>query len=154
MPVELETIVDNTAEDIGLRASVAVNLRARIHAAGVQAVREVFEQQILPAAQAGSPVGGHLDPHPGKNRDSIAVSFRDHVETGWISAWISTHSGYGWLIEHGTSHNRELTRKALSKRHGKVAANDRTPAVPYIYPAMTQFVGGIAERQREILEGS
>ncbi len=152
MPVELETIVDDTAEDVGLRAAVATRLREQIHAAGVQAVREVFEQQILPAAQAGSPVGGHLDPHPGKNRASIAVSFRDNPETGWISAWISTHSGYGWLIEHGTSHNRTLTRIAIKKRRGKVAASDRTPAVPYIYPAMTQFVANIAEEQRLILE--
>src|ERR1039458_452200 len=150
---ELQTIVDDTTEDIGIRAAVAQNLRADIHAAGVQAVQEVFEQQILPAAKAGSPVGGALDPHPGKNRDSIAVSFRDNPETGWISGWIHTHSGYGWLIEHGTSHNRALTRTAKRLRRQKVV-NDRTPAQPYIFPAMTQFVGNIAERQREILEST
>jgi hypothetical protein len=98
------------------------------------------------------PSCGHLDPHPGKNRDSIQVSFRDHPETGWISAWLYTESGYGWLIEHGTSHNRQLTKTAISKRHGKVAANDRTPARPYLLPAVMQFVAQIAERQREILE--
>ena len=151
--MQLETIVDNSADDIGFSASVAVNLREKIHAAGVQATREVFEQQILPEAKALSPVGGHLDPHPGKNRDSIAVTFRDRVETGWISAWISTHSGYGWLIEHGTSHNRRLTRMNIKARHGRVVVNDRTPAKPYIYPTMMQYVEGIVERQRQILEG-
>ena len=154
MPSELQTIVDDTAEDIGIRCAVARNLRAEIHAAGVQATREVFEQKILPAAKAGSPVGGHLDPHPGKNRDSIAVSFRDKPETGWISAWLYTQSGYGWLIEHGTSHNRALTRMKISRRHGRVPVNDRTPSRPYLYPAVMQFAASIAERAREILEGS
>ena len=88
----------------------------------------------------------------GKNRDSIQVSFRDNPETGWISAWLYTESGYGWLIEHGTSHNRQLTKTAVSKRKGKVAADDRTPAHPYLVPAVLQFVAQIAERQREILE--
>jgi hypothetical protein len=136
-----------------LCASVAVNLREQIHAAAVQATQEVFGEQIEPAAKEGSPVGGHLDPHPGKNRDSIEVSFHDKPETGWISAWISTHSGYGWLIEHGTSHDRRLTRIAIRERRRKVV-NDRTPARPYIYPAMVQFVGTIAERAREILEST
>ena len=153
MPLELETIVDTTGDGIGLKASVARNLREQIHAAGVQATREVFEQQILPAAKAGSPVGGHLDPHPGKNRDSIAVSFRDHPETGWISAWLYTQSGYGWLIEHGTSYNRELTRQPKRRRQ-RAVENDRTAARPYLYPAVMQFVAGIAERAREILEGN
>jgi hypothetical protein len=151
MPLALEPIVDTTGDGIGLKASVAHNLREQIHAAGVQATQEVFERQILPAAQAGSPVGGHLDPHPGKNRDSLAVSFHDHVETGWISAWLSTHSGYGWLIEHGTSHDRRLTQTAKRLRRQKVV-NDRTPERPYIFPAMTQFVSNIAERARTILE--
>jgi hypothetical protein len=152
MPVELETVVDDTAEDIGLKASVAVNLRELVHAAGVQAMQEVFTEQILPAARAGSPVGGHLDPHPGKNRDSLEVTFRDKPDTGWISAWLSTHSGYGWLIEHGTSHNRRLTRMAKRLRHGRQVVEDRTPARPYIYPAMMEHVATIADRQREILE--
>lgn len=153
MPLILEPIVDTTGDDVGLKASIALNLREQIHAAGVLATQEVFEQQILPAAKAGSPVGGHLDPHPGKNRDSIEVSFHDNPETGWISAWLSTHSGYGWLIEHGTSHNRRLTQLAKRRRRHPVV-NDRTRAQPYIYPAMTQFVGTIAERQREILEST
>lgn len=153
MPIALEPIVDTTGDDIGLKASVALNLRAQIHAAGVLATQEVFEQQILPEARAGSPVGGHLDPHPGKNRASISVSFRDNPETGWISAWISTHSGYGWLIEHGTSHNRRLTQLARRKRNRPVV-NDRTPARPYIFPAMMQFVRNIAEEARLILEST
>jgi hypothetical protein len=151
MPVELATIVDTTEDDIGLKVSVATNLRAQIHAAGVQATQEVFEQQILPDAKANSPVGGKGDPHPGKNRDSIQVSFRDRIETGWISAWIYTESGYGWLIEHGTSHNRALTQTPIRKRKEQPVA-DRTSAQPYIYPAMLRFVQNIAERAREILE--
>jgi len=152
MPSVLEPIVDTTADDIGFSASFATNLRAEIHNAGVQATQEIFSGPILSQAKALSPVGGHLDPHPGKNRDSIQVSFRDNPETGWISAWLYTESGYGWLIEHGTSHNRQLTRTATSKRHGKVAAIDRTPAQPYLLPAVLQFAAQIAERQREILE--
>jgi hypothetical protein len=152
MPTELQPIVDTTADDIGFSASFATDLRAEIHNAGVQATKEIFTEQILPQARALSPVGGHLDPHPGKNRDSIQVSFRDNPETGWISAWLYTESGYGWLIEHGTSHNRQLTKTAVSKRHGKVAASDRTRPQPYLLPAVLQFVAQIAERQREILE--
>lgn len=143
--MELETIVDTSDEDIGLKASVATSLREQIHAAGVKATQEIFEQQILPAAKQGSPV------LTGKNRDSIAVSFRDRLETGWISAWIFTQSGYGWLIEHGTSRNRALTRTAKRKR-SRAVVNDRTPARPYIFPAILRFVGSIPERAREILE--
>src|SRR5438552_1463933 len=108
--MELETLVDTSEEDVGFKASIVTNLREQIHAAGVQATKEIFEGQILPEAKALSPVGGAGDPHPGKNRDSLIVSFRDDPQQGWISAWLSTHSGYGWLIEHGTSHNRELTK--------------------------------------------
>jgi hypothetical protein len=151
--VELETIVDTSEEDVGFKASVATNLKELVHAAGVQATQEVFTEQILPQAKADSPVGvGPDDPHPGKNRDSIKVSFRDNPETGWISAWIFTESGYGWLLEHGTSHNRELTRKEIKRRHGKVPKDDRTAARPYIFPAILQFVANIADRARELLE--
>lgn len=153
MPTELERIVDTTADDIGFSASFAKTLRADLHAAGVQAVREIFTEKILPMAKALSPVGTPPDDtHPGKNRDSIQVSFRDNPETGWISAWLYTESGYGWLIEHGTSHNRALTKTPKRKRHGKEAADDRTPAHPYLLPAVMQFVTQIAERQHEILE--
>ena len=153
MPAELQPLVaDSTNDDIGFSASFAKGLAQEIHAAGVQATKEIFTENILPQAKALSPVGGHLDPHPGQNRDSLDVSFRDNPETGWISAWLFTQSGYGWLIEHGTSHNRALTKTAISKRHGKVAAADRTPARPYLVPAVLQFVAQIAERQREILE--
>ena len=124
MPIALETVVDTASEDIGLKASVAKNLREQIHAAGVQATQEIFETQILPEAKALSPVV------TGKNRDSINVSFRDRMETGWISAWLFTESGYGWFPEHGTRRSR---------------------AHPYIYPAM-RFCVNIAERAREILE--
>lgn len=145
MSAVLEQVVDNSADDIGLSASVATNLREQIHAAGVQATREIFTDKILPAARDGSPV------LTGKNRDSIAVSFHDHPDTGWISAWLYTQSGYGWLIEHGTSHNRALTKIARSRRKGKVAKDDRTAAHPYLLPAM-RFCEEIADRQREILE--
>lgn len=154
MPLELETVVDTTADDIGLRATVATSLREQIHAAGVQATQEIFEEQILPAAKEGSPVGVPPDDkHPGKNRDSIAVSFRDRLETGWISAWLFTQSGYGWLLERGTSRNRELTKTPKRRRRGKEAKDDRTPARPYLLPAM-RFCADIAERARQILEGS
>src|SRR5579872_232132 len=149
--MELETIVDSSSEDIGLKCSVARNLRAQIHAAGVQATQEIFTEQIVPEAKALCPVGGKDDPHPGKNRDSIDVSFHDHPDTGYISAWMFTQSGYGWLIEHGTSHNRALTKTAKRLRKGKIAKDDRTPARPYLYPAM-RFCSLIAERAREILE--
>jgi hypothetical protein len=149
--MELETIVDTTGEDVGFRASVAVNFRQQIHAAGVLATREVFTEQIVPEAKALCPVGGKHDPHPGKNRDSITVSFHDHEDTGYISAWIYTESGYGWLIEHGTSHNRALTKTPKNRRKGKEARDDRTPAQPYIYPAM-RLCSLIPERAREILE--
>jgi hypothetical protein len=142
--MELETIVDTSGDDIGFKASMVMNLKEKIHAAGVQATQEIFEEQILPEARALSPV------LTGKNRDSIALSFRDRLETGWISAWISTHSGYGWLIEHGTTHNRKLT-KTLKRKRKETAKDDRTPAKPYIYPAM-RFCANIAERAREILE--
>jgi hypothetical protein len=144
MPVDLETVVDTTGDSVGIKASVAKNLKEQIHAAGVQATKEIFEEQILPEAKSLSPV------LTGKNRDSIQVSFRDRLETGWISAWIFTQSGYGWLLEHGTSHNRALT-KTPKRRRTQAVKNDRTPARPYIYPAM-RFCALIAERAREILE--
>ena len=149
--MELETIVDTTSEDVGFKASGVSNLREKIHAAGVQATQEIFTEDVLPDAKANCPVGGDEDPHPGFNRDSLAVTFRDDPEAGWISAWIMTHSGYGWLIEHGTSHNRKLTKTAKKKRRESVV-NDRTPARPYIYPAMIRFCSRIADRAREILE--
>lgn len=150
--MELETIVDTTGDDIGFKAAIVPNLREQVHAAGVQATQEIFTEHILPEAKALCPVGGDKDPHPGKNRDSLAVTFRDDPEQGWISAWLSSHSGYGWLIEHGTSHNRELTKVPKRQRKGKTAEDDRTPARPYIYPAIMQFVANIADRAREILE--
>lgn len=157
MPVELTKVVDHDADDIGVSASVATNLHEQIHAAGVQATREIFTENILPEAKALCPVGtvdaqGRKDPHPGQNRDSLKVSFRDRIQTGWISAWLFSESGHGWLIEHGTSHNRALTKLQKSRRHGKTAAADRTPAKPYIYPAIRLYVAKIAERAREILE--
>lgn len=142
----LREIVNTTSSDIGFKAAVVTGFREKFHEAAVQATQEVFEQNILPAAKSGSPV------HSGKNRDSIAVSFRDKLETMWVSAWIFTQSGYGWLIERGTSHNRQLTKTRMKARKGKVAANDRTPAQPYIYPAITRFVKLIPERARQILE--
>lgn len=151
--MDLETVVDTTSEDVGMKMSVATDLRERLHAAGVQAVREIFEEDILPTAKALCPVGTPpRDPHPGKNRESLHVTFRDNLETGFVSAWVQTASGYGWLIEHGTSHNRPLTKTKISRRHGAVALSDRTPAQPYIMPAMQEFVATIPERQREILE--
>lgn len=150
--MDLQTVVDDSSNDIGIKASVASSLREAIHAAGVQATQEVFTEQILPASKAMCPVGVPPDdPHPGKNRDSIKVSFRDKIETGWISARLFTESGYGWLVEHGTSRNRNLTKIAKKRRHGKVAS-DRTPAKPYLMPAILQFAPSIADRQREILE--
>lgn len=143
-----KTIVDTTSDDIGFKASVVEGFGQKFHEAGVQATREVFERQILPAAKAGSPVD------TGTNRDSIGVSFRDHIETFWVSAWIFTQSGYGWLIEHGTSHNRALTKTNIKKRKGQVPVNDRTPPQPYIVPAMARFVASIAERAKAILEES
>jgi hypothetical protein len=144
MPVELETVVDTTGDTVGIKCSVAKDLKEQIHAAGVQATKEIFEEQILPEARSLSPV------LTGKNRDSISVSFRDRLETGWISAWLFTQSGYGWLLEHGTSHNRALT-KTPKRRRTQVAKDDRTAARPYIYPAM-RLCSLIAERAREILE--
>lgn len=144
MPIDLEAVVDTSGQDVGIKCSVAKNLKEQIHAAGVQATQEIFENQILPEAKSLSPV------LTGKNRDSIAVSFRDRLETGWISAWLFTQSGYGWLLEHGTSHNRALTRSP-KRRRTQVPKDDRTPARPYIYPAM-RFCSLIAERAREILE--
>jgi len=140
----LKAIVDTTSDDIGFKASVATGFAEKFYEAAVQATHEVFEQNILPAAKAGSPV------HSGKNRDSIAVSFRQRLETFWVSAWLFTQSGYGWLIEHGTSHDRKLTRMKVKQRKGKVPVNDRTRAQPYIYPAIQKFVGRIPERARDI----
>jgi len=151
--MELTTVVDTTKEDVGIKASVATNLKDLMHAAAVQATQEVFVEQILPDAKAGSPVGvGPDDPHPGRNRESIDVSFKDNSETGWVSAWLFTESGYGWLLEHGTSHNRELTKTPKKRRRGKVPENDRTLAQPYLFPAILRYVAGIADRAREILE--
>jgi hypothetical protein len=151
--MELQTVVDTSSEGIGIKASSAQNIRALIHAAGVQATQEIFNERILPEAKSLCPVGTPPDdPHPGKNRDSIKLSFRDKEETGWVSAWIYTESGYGWLVEHGTSHNRALTRTATDRRHGRKATQDRTPAQPYIMPAMINHCAEIAERQKEILE--
>jgi hypothetical protein len=143
----LETIVDTSDSDVGLKCSVAKGLREKMHAAAVQATQEVFSEEILPAAKEGSPV------LTGKNRDSIAVSFRDRLETGWVSAWLFTQSGYGWLIEHGTSSRlqRGFTRTRKSKRIFSPSL-DRTPAKPYLYPAVMRFVNRIPERMKEILE--
>jgi hypothetical protein len=142
-----KTIVDTTSQEIGFKATVVTGFGTKFHEAAVQATKEVFEREILPAAKSGSPVA------TGKNRDSIEVSFRDRLETFWVSAWLFTQSGYGWLIEHGTSHDRPLT-KTNKKRRRKSVVNDRTPPRPYIYPAIVRFVGRIPERARELLEKS
>lgn len=146
----LSTLVDTTSQDIGFKAQAALDLRKRIHEAGVQATKEVFEGQILPTAQAMSPV------RTGRNRDSIRVSFRDKPETGYISAWIFTTSGYGWLIEHGTSSKkfRTLSQTRKKRRRGVEPPLDRTPPRPFLYPAVMKYVRTIAERARQILESS
>ena len=154
MAVELEKVVDSGTDDIGITASVATNFRQEIHKAAVQATQEVFSQLMLPEAKATCPVGTVHDPHPGQNRDSLKVSFKDNLESSWVSAWLFSESGYGWLIEHGTSHNRALTRLRKRQRHGETANADRTPARPYIYPAILNHIGRIPERAREILEQS
>src|SRR5947209_1876553 len=96
----LETVVDQQNQDVGLEASVYIDFREHFHNAAVEAMVQVFETKILPEARANSPF------KTGHNRESIALSFRDRIETGWLSAWIFTQSGYGWLIEHGTKHLR------------------------------------------------
>lgn len=126
--------------------SVIPGLREKFHEAAVQATEEVFENQIKPAAKADCPV------RTGKNRESIDVSFRDRLDVSWVSAWLYTASGYGWLIERGTSKDRALTRMNMKRRNGRVAKDDRTPARPYIYPAISRFVGQIPQRAREIFE--
>lgn len=138
-------LVDTTSDEVGFKATMVTGLREKFHEAAVEATKEVFEQQCLPAAKSGSPVA------TGTNRDSIGVSFRDRLSTGWVSAWLYTSSGYGWLLERGTSFNRELTKKPMERRYGKVAVKDRTPARPYIYPAM-RFVAQIPARAKEIFE--
>lgn len=152
MSTDLQPLVDTTADDVGFSAKMTPNLRGVIHNAGVQAVVEVFTNDVLPAAQAMSPVGTPPDDkHPGLNRDSLAVSFRDSEEEGWISAHLYTQSGYGWLLEHGTSHNRALTRLAKRQRHGAVPVQDRTPPRPYLMPAVLAFCQKIIERQAALL---
>lgn len=144
----MQAIADVDTQEVGFRAAVKTDLREQMHNAVLQATEEVFQNDIVPEAKSGSPV------RTGKNRDSIAVSFRDRLESSWVSAWIFTQSGYGWLIEHGTSHNRKLTKTAIKKRNGKSAASDRTPAVPYIYPAITRFISKIATRAKELMESN
>jgi hypothetical protein len=129
------------------------NLRAQIHAAAVQATTEVFEQQILPAAKALSPVGVPPDDrHPGRNRDSIKVHIKSDPEKGRVDAYIFTESGYGFLLEKGFSHVRGALGRFV-KRKGRKAEGAATPARPYIYPAMLRFVRTIADRARDILAG-
>lgn len=138
-----------------VEVKINMNLRTQIHAAAVQAVTEVFQTDILAAAKAGSPVGSPPDDkHPGRNRDSIQVSVRDNAEKGTVSAVLFTESGYGWLLERGTSRNRALTRLPLKRRHGKVAVADRTPARPYIMPAIARFTSKIFARFGEIIGAS
>jgi hypothetical protein len=140
----LETVVDQTNADMSLQASVYVDFAEQFHNACVEAMVEVFETQVLPAAQALSPQ------RTGKNRASIAVSFRDRLETGWLSAWIFTQSGYGWLIEHGTKHLRHATGK-FKKRSGRKAEGLPTPPRPFIYPAL-RYCEEIPNRARELFE--
>jgi hypothetical protein len=136
-----------------LEMKINRNLRQQIHAAAVEAVTEVFEQEILPAAKALSPVGVPPDDkHPGRNRDSIRVRIKEDPEKGRVDAYIYTESGYGWLLEHGTSHQRGLLGR-FAKRKGREAEGAATPARPYIYPAMLRFVRSIPDRLREILAG-
>jgi hypothetical protein len=144
--MSLQPLVDTTSDDIGFKATMVTGLREKFHQAAVEATEQVFEQEVKPAAKAGSPV------LTGENRDSIDVSFRDRVETSWISAWLFTASGHGWLIEHGTSSKifREITKKALKKRGSNVTM-DRTPPRPYIYPAM-RFAANIPARAKQIFE--
>jgi hypothetical protein len=142
--------------EINLKARVNPHLREEIHAAVLQAVTEVFEQQILPEAKRLSPVGvSPDDKHPGFNRDSIKVQIIDHPETGKVRGWIHTESGYGYFLEHGTAGKaqRALTRTKIAKRKGKTAVNDRTPARPYIYPALLRFARNIPARIAELLSG-
>jgi hypothetical protein len=143
--MSLQPLVDTTSDDIGFKATMVTGLREKFHQAAVEATKQVFEQEVKPAAKNGSPVLS------GTNRDSIDVSFRDRVESSWISAWLFTASGYGWLLERGTSRNRELTKKPLNRRHGKIAVDDRTRARPYIYPAM-RFASQIPALAKQIFE--
>ena len=148
------TLVDTTGSDgLGLKATLRLPTRQQMHQAAVEATREVFEQLIVPAAKAGSPVGTPPDDkHPGKNRDSISFYVGDDEAKGEVYGRVFTQSGYGWLIEHGTSHNRALTRLHLKRRRGRFAAQDRTPAVPYIYPAVARYAPEIVNRWRDKLE--
>lgn len=150
----LETIVDTAADDdVGLTAKVATDIAERMHDAILQATGEVFHDVIAPQAQRDSPVGTPPDDkHPGKNRDSIRTRVFDDRDKHLVTGTVYTTSGYGWLLEHGTSHNRSLTRTKISRRHGKAATDDRTPARPYLYPAVRDNAEKIIDRAREILE--
>lgn len=150
----LSTIAEAPAGDeTGISARMELNLGERMHDAILQATHEVFEGQIIAQAQRDSPVGTPPDDkHPGKNRVSIRTRVFDDRDKHQVTGTVYTTSGYGWLLEHGTSHNRSLTRMKISRRHGRVAAQDRTPARPYIYPAVRDHASVIIEQAKAIME--
>jgi hypothetical protein len=78
----------------------------RINNGVLAGVTDLFEQQVLPAAQEMSPV------LTGANRDSLSVKVRRYRRM--IRAAIFTQSGHGGYLEVGTS---------------------KMPAQPYIHPA-------------------
>jgi hypothetical protein len=127
-------------------ATVRINHagRAEMHAAIAAAVTEVAAQDIWPEAVRASRV------KTGHNRRSIGVEVKAFGETTFegsgngeltagvaqtapdgVSFAIYTQSGYGGWLETGT---RYMT------------------GIPYIYPAVQKYLGGIAAAIRRRLE--
>jgi hypothetical protein len=130
-----------------LELKLNAQLREQIHQAVVESVTETFQQEIVPAAKAGSPR------RTGANAASIAVTVTDNVENSRIRAAMFTQSGHGYYVEKGTSHNRELT-KTPSKRRKVQPKADRTPARPYLMPAFQRYWPQILAKFRSIVAGS
>jgi hypothetical protein len=127
-------------------ATVRINTEARLQAfeAISAGVTEVFAQDIWPEAVRGSRV------KTGHNRRSIGVEVNTFGEPtlntspngettdgaavpspNGVSAAIYTQSGYGGWLEIGTR---------------------KMKGIPYIYPAVTKFLGRIGEAARRHLE--
>ena len=106
--------------------------RKRVNDIIFKAMTEVFEDDILPEAQALSPVGDEpVRPGSKRNKDSIQV--KTFFTKRGPFAKIFTTSGHGGFLEVGTK---------------------KMPAQPYIYPAVQTNIGKIPEKVTQEIAGA
>ncbi|HWR36373.1 MAG TPA: hypothetical protein VN622_10940 [Clostridia bacterium] len=106
-----------------IKINLDPNFLRKVQNAAKAAVRDCFEDEILPAAREGSPRD------TGENADSIGIRVRSYP--GRVHARIFTESGHGGYIEKGT--------RKMGPR-------------PYILPAVERGLANLGDLVRARLE--